>query len=152
MRQPTMISILIVICMLACGSAEYEPEYREPPARISSGNDFSYYYQGFPVKVTTDIMFGNTAHSDAVGTCYRYKNGYRYIALSRSHWKFLSEAQRTQLLWHELGHCELGLHHNTSNVPTLMRSYGWNTWEFMWYEGTTRITKQMLLSRDEMYD
>jgi hypothetical protein len=137
---------------MSCGSAEYDPEYRKPPPKVSSTGNFNYYHQGFPAKVTVAIMFGETGHSDALGTCFKYKNGYRYIAISKGYWAFLNEAQRTQLIWHELGHCQLGLMHNTSNVPTLMRAYGWYKWEFKWHEGTTRITKQMLLSRDGMYD
>lgn len=141
-----MISILILICLISCGT-EAEPTN----VYIQGKYDWSWYHVNFPVPVTTDIIFGKTSEPDAAGTCYKSSRG-SYIAIDQEYWDKVGHRRRTQLIWHELGHCQLDMEHNNSNVPSVMRSYAWQAWEFFWWDGMTDFTKQMLKSREDMYD
>ncbi|MEE3080439.1 MAG: hypothetical protein VX341_13960 [Bdellovibrionota bacterium] len=60
-----------------------------------------------PIKIGLDDLEDNR-----VGACYIYTSGEpAYIKISRSHWKNLSINTKKALIYHELGHCLLGLGH-----------------------------------------
>lgn len=55
------------------------------------------------------IVFGDTG--EMVGLCYSYNTGDRRIVVNRDYWTRVSDEFRTTLIFHELGHCDLGQDH-----------------------------------------
>lgn len=51
-----------------------------------------------------------------VGKCTRWASGYRQIEISRSYWldEHTTESERINVLFHELGHCDLNRDHDSS--------------------------------------
>lgn len=65
--------------------------------------------KGFPV------YFANL-NAGTAGICYRIRflNGlfeWKYIEIDQEYWKSISEYQKINLMFHELGHCVLGRQH-----------------------------------------
>jgi len=49
---------------------------------------------------------------DASGQCVTQANGQRSIRIDRGYWGRVSTLKQELLIFHELGHCYLGLRHN----------------------------------------
>ena len=60
-----------------------------------------------------DVPIGFAEFEDSkAGICYLYKNGEpAYIKINREIWDTLTKAVKLTLIYHELGHCHLGLDH-----------------------------------------
>lgn len=55
------------------------------------------------------VGFGPTS-GNVVGKCLLH-GSYRKITIKKDYWDSVSEVQKEQLMYHELGHCALGLGH-----------------------------------------
>lgn len=92
----------------------------------------SYSYKKSEVPIVFDEIKGNS-----VGVCTKWSNGYREIGIDKEYWHSISEGQKEQLIFHELGHCVLDKDHNNNTIifsgvicPTsVMRSYAFNSYE-----------------------
>jgi hypothetical protein len=51
-----------------------------------------------------------------IGTCYHFSNDYNEILIKKSYWISAGEMRRKQLIYHELGHCELERSHKDTSV------------------------------------
>ena len=51
-----------------------------------------------------------SSEGTAVGICYLLTGN---IGIDKSYWEYADDLEREQLILHELGHCVLGLSHNT---------------------------------------
>jgi len=83
--------------------------------------DFEYYY-GKDTS-TRPIYFGDLPRNQA-GVCHYFRvlSGpilWGYIEVDREYWQVLSEYQKINLIFHELGHCVLGREHTPSNSVTV---------------------------------
>ncbi len=90
---------------------------KEQPYEV--GTPFEIYVQSFSNEaakrgVDVDfqrsglaIQFGTTANSIQAAVCL----GNRTIVISEQGWSFMDEFEREALVFHELGHCELGRSH-----------------------------------------
>lgn len=68
---------------------------------------FEYFYGK---KVSTSIEFTDKLKGDDwVGVCYYFSN---HVQIDRKFWREVDEATREELIFHELGHCELELEHD----------------------------------------
>lgn len=103
MRKFTFILAVLTIALnvFAASGPDIDPEFKEYV------KDFEQYFK----KVTVDIKFGHQIPGEAAA-CYYPKQETRYIYVSRDTWRELNDDQRSQLIWHELGHCVLGLDHD----------------------------------------
>ena len=73
--------------------------------------------------LSTDIPIGFadlSDHGSAVGVCTRWSNGFRQIEIDPDYWNssWTSEQEKTALLFHELGHCDLNRGHETALLVT----------------------------------
>ena len=62
-------------------------------------------------KTNLSIYFVNHLDSDIVGECFSYVNGEKVIKISFNYWKKAFDEQKEELIFHELGHCLLNIHH-----------------------------------------
>lgn len=126
------IHFIIFLLFISCG---YKPDfinndYPAPYTKAKSHSDFNSYIAEFEIiskkKVNVPIIYGELDLSYA-GVCTMWSDGYREIKINRVYWLFYSDAQKEILVFHELGHCVLGLKHNdtkSSGCPaSIMRSY-----------------------------
>lgn len=60
----------------------------------------------------SESMPQSTNGGQVIGYCQRYSNGQKTVVLKESYWNSASVSDREQLIFHELGHCLLGLTHN----------------------------------------
>lgn len=65
-----------------------------------------------------DIPIGFTdLHEGITGRCVKYLKGKKEIQIDRKSWDgMLQESMRVGLIFHELGHCALGLQHDTTFI------------------------------------
>lgn len=72
---------------------------------------------------------------NAVGICYRSKSGaYQKIVIGEEYWERAGEFERLAIMYHELGHCVMGIGHVPAH-PSLMypRVYG-EEYLKVWFE------------------
>lgn len=53
-----------------------------------------------------------TDDTKTAGTCTTYNTGRKEIAINTKHWAPIDALARVQLIYHELGHCAMGLKHD----------------------------------------
>jgi hypothetical protein len=70
-------------------------------------NKFEYFYGS---KVSSSIVFVDKLEGATVGVCYKLSN---HIEIDRSYWEIITTEEQEELIFHELGHCELELDHNS---------------------------------------
>jgi hypothetical protein len=68
---------------------------------------------GKDVKIfrSINVYFTDERKEGVVGTCYKWTDGHREIAILRSYWDNASHASRIALMAHEIGHCGLNRGH-----------------------------------------
>ena len=71
-----------------------------------------------------------------IGRCTFYIGGYKEISVDPEYWSLANDMQRTSLLFHELGHCDLGRMHESGDLSdgtkkSIMNYYliGWDSKE-----------------------
>lgn len=125
-------SLLIAILISSCG---YKPDFLHinnpaPYKKHKSDPEFASYIHSFETiskkAVTVPVVFSDLDLSVA-GVCSVWSDGYKEVTVSRFYWILYSDTLREILLFHELGHCVLGLSHNDAksfNCPaSIMQSY-----------------------------
>jgi len=99
----------LLFCLIAaCGNA--------PQKTFDVPSEFMSYYQSFSEagSVTTDnliIQFGPLDYP-RVGQCWTGPTT-PIITIEPNYWGTVSELQKKEIIWHELGHCVLGRAHRT---------------------------------------
>lgn len=122
-----MRSLIILFAIVSCGPFEdtddYKP-YRGGPGSQSVDPEMQEYYNRFEVKIGVNANHIPSTfsyikeHENAVGLCWDYGYHDHEIEIDIDYWNRVSDLGREQLIFHELGHCALGLGHNeeTFNV------------------------------------
>jgi hypothetical protein len=84
---------------------------------ISVDPEFDEYFNRFhnyigvnPVNIGAEF---EVLPLPTIGQCLTYGNGVRVIQIDPVYWSMASDDQKEILIMHELGHCVLGLGHNT---------------------------------------
>ena len=112
-----------------------------PPSTLVE-REFKPFVQDFEhefgVTVDEKIMFEENLEPDRSATCFPH-NGTIFIRPSI--WKRLTPGQKEVLLYHELGHCYLGLEHDNRIV---------NSMPFIMNEDVLLLTPQFV-DRDLLY-
>lgn len=92
----------------------------------------------YGIQVTTPIIFDTLkdSKSSVVATCHYWSRDIKIIKVKPKWWKLLNEAGKEQLIFHELGHCELEIFDHTDGMReedfcpvSIMRSYIFSEWE-----------------------
>lgn len=82
---------------------------------VGIDSTFQPYYDSFGatygIYVGVPIGFMTLA-APMDGQCRTYNDGYRQIAIDPTYWQSASEADRKNVIWHELGHCLFNRLHN----------------------------------------
>lgn len=93
-------------------------------------NEFVEYGKTKNKKIETyelSIGFGKSEEfeEDVIGICYIYESGDKDIAIKKEYWDKANEIQKKVLMFHELGHCLLGLDHDDTflNPPGRPKSF-----------------------------
>lgn len=110
--------IIAIIILSGCGTADKllddVQEQDQNPHRYSMEDHnpiFNQYAAGFPSNTKQiPIVFVDTLEGKA-GVCYSWTSGHREIEINKETWDAYSDKRRRWLIWHELGHCELGKRH-----------------------------------------
>jgi hypothetical protein len=104
------LSNVIVFALLffaSCGRHVIRPEI---------DSEFKSYVSRFSnvhrITIKSDVVFGKLSNIKFVGFCTRLSNGKSKVEIDKDYWNRASVAQKELLIFHELGHCELGLPHN----------------------------------------
>jgi len=75
---------------------------------------------------------------DIIGECITYTNGQKEIIIDEEYWNApeIGDGDREELIFHELGHCQLGLVHVNTLLPNGMPTTIMNAQHFSgtWYE------------------
>lgn len=103
MNAKTMLAMAIILVLSACGrKGQIDPA-------------FSVYVRDFETKIgvsvnNVDIKFGKLK-APTIGVCYD-GGQFNQIRIDPDFWETMDENGKEQLMYHELGHCVLGLGHN----------------------------------------
>jgi len=73
-------------------------------------------------KVSTPIFFGKAPKGVVAFCAWEEETENKWITVDKRAWAELSDAQKRWTIFHELGHCELGLDHVETFPPSIMNS------------------------------
>jgi len=122
-----LIFCFILGVLVSCGHDVVEVNHAPNPKNTDPifNSYVSSFESLFSVSVNTPIVFGDVG--EYAGVCYKYSSGYSEIRINENNWEFLTEKQKEQLIFHELGHCVFDREHNDNfdnGCPeSIMRSY-----------------------------
>jgi hypothetical protein len=112
---------LIVLILTSCAPPN-------PPSPVVVDPVLQPYLTSFEtdVGVSTDgisVDFANTETNpnplgETVGECILYSNNTKVIQIDSGYWTTASAEQRKQLIYHELGHCAMGLGHTPGYIAS----------------------------------
>ena len=116
---------LLILFLYSCGQiGKFKDNIKNPknknPRKYNTTNPiFEPYIAKFELyygKSITDIPINFSKLENRIaGICYNWNFGYREIEIDKDQWEDeLTEDRKLALIFHELGHCELGLDHNDS--------------------------------------
>ncbi len=131
---PFILSTITVICFQNCGRG-FDVAAAKSPATFVTDPVFHEYIEDFMRYHTQNvdqvpIAFGDVG--DYAGMCWRLWVGdafiYGYIKIDKKNWDTSSEEQRTNLIFHELGHCAMNRDHVDTPAPLVCPT------SFMYYQ------------------
>jgi hypothetical protein len=109
---PLVLSTITILCFQNCAPGDLLPT--DGPANFTTDEtfvpyiqEFEKHYQGSTANIP--IGFADLASTYA-GVCYR-SGGHAYIKIDKAYWPKMSEYQKLNLIFHELGHCALNRGH-----------------------------------------
>ena len=116
--------IALITTFQSCGiihrdfrPAEHKPNQQTNPEFYPYIQEFESYSKlnTSQVPISFANLEGNTA-----GVCHYFRMGegpirWGYIEIDEPNWKLMSQNQKVNLIFHELGHCVLGRDHTPKN-------------------------------------
>lgn len=117
---------LFVVLLTACGQQQPSNDPRSISGVDSAFTGYVNLYvtmKNRPLAYDIPIQFGSL-DGNTIGLCTRWSSGYRQIVIDREYWEspYTTDNERTSLIFHELGHCDL----NRDHVETRFAN-GWPT-------------------------
>lgn len=141
----TLSQILFVIIFTGCGTLPEREEARQAPTKgrcslrlLASIHDmaFSEFLTSFVQdarEYETECMYTNAMHFDTAivseetpglsGEQVGYCMAPVRIVISKKFWQDSDYIEKKNLIYHELGHCALGLDHTASETLAIMNPY-----------------------------
>lgn len=114
--------VTVLVCVTSCFNSfdgKFEQRYVAPElldGTVVAMADTFFEHCGGREKVPFIVLVSRLpepASNTAIGTCAKTPGGAVYLL--RDWWLSASDKRRAFLLFHELGHCSLGLLHNQNN-------------------------------------
>lgn len=72
---------------------------------------YVYEFERYFGRLTTTPINFALMTGRYTGVCMKVSTGMKFININQKHWRGLTEEQKEQLIFHELGHCELNKMH-----------------------------------------
>lgn len=125
---------LSLSCISSCARADFEMEYLEFYQEALKRNCVVFPIDAYFAKLEDDIA----------GYCIP---GFG-ILVNETRWEKFGPYQKKELIYHELGHCVLGLTHKEPGLmsPTMHKEKdiekNWNNWKEMLFKDCTQWTKK----------
>lgn len=105
--------LILLLTLTACA----------PTPEISLGESIGQEFQGyvkefdetFQVTTQATVQFSDTLPDNMLGLCTTFTRPNDFlniVSINRKFWETANDWQKEQLIFHELGHCELGLKHD----------------------------------------
>lgn len=110
--------VLSTLLLSACGAALPGTEQNDPRTIVGVDPAFQSYVSSYvadkhaPLAYDIPIQF-SAQSGTTVAVCTRWSNGYRQIQVDPTFWNSYSATKRKEVIYHELGHCDLNRDHNT---------------------------------------
>lgn len=111
----------MLILLVSCGKNPFmkdhfhNPENRDPRTNTTTNAVFQPYIEDFEYDYDQYIgdipMNFADLEGNRVGVCYTWSSGHAEIEIDRTFWADATELERKAVVYHELGHCELGRDH-----------------------------------------
>ena len=112
------IKYLILFILIGCGADKLDfPEF-------STDEDYSFYlnqfkddyyrFTGVEINQEVPLHLTDTAlnETNSPGQCLSFKRSkFVYVSINKARWDTMSDNYKKTLVYHELGHCLLGLEH-----------------------------------------
>lgn len=138
-----LIILSTLILFTSCGKLipDFLNEQEGGRKYNSTNSDFKSYvsrFERFYGLAISDIPINyENLPSSTLGLAISYTDGTKEIHINVGLWKHLSEGQREQVIWHELGHAELNRDHldgmtdldGQSCYKSIMNAYAPNDYE-----------------------
>jgi len=113
--------ILLLFILASCGKNPFDDDHkhnpfnRDPRTNITSDATFDPYVEQFEEdygQYIGDIPINFAKLEDQkIGVCYTWDSGHAEVEIDPDFWKVATELEKKALIYHELGHCELGRDH-----------------------------------------
>lgn len=118
-RTATVV-MTVLWALVGCGKSNVDPELAPYLTKF-------YAVGGFTSSTPINMQFGNTDETYYDGVCNNYDAGIPEVIISKQYWDKYDETSRTLLVFHELGHCLLGLSHDMAVINGEPESIMWPT-------------------------
>lgn len=123
---PFILATITILCFQNCGNAfqvQKDVKQAEPGVVYVTDAEFVPYIQEFEYFYKESTSHAPIAFADLeekiAGVCYRSFVGssliYAYMKIDKTYWPKMSEKQKINLIFHELGHCVLQRDHVSSD-------------------------------------
>lgn len=114
----------LLTVMYGCGdrSINVDPiDHQDPPFKMTFEERLKPYVSKFESEMGTNAQDVSTEFKEindgqAVGQCWEFNTGEKKILIDPRYWDVATECEREELMYHELGHCALGLDHNENVI------------------------------------
>jgi len=128
----TILALASSITLISCGSMEI-PKNHDAEIMQYITEVMRWSGQDFPADVISTVEFVDSfpGHEDSIGIC-KFPTGRmwfpdsRAIGIQRAYWNSANEADRYQLVAHELGHCAFNLPHTEGGLMHPNHIYSWD--------------------------
>jgi hypothetical protein len=114
--------VLVSLLMVGCGKVRVDSQFSPyVDAFMSAKGDSTGVTQ--MRLATISIKFGEVEEKGALGQCHATPFTDPVITVDPDKWNELNDTERTILVFHELGHCELGRNHLEGKMDSITREY-----------------------------
>jgi len=121
------IVVTLMILLLGCSDGFRPPPERPSGIPLQIRPYVSLFEDQNQISVTTTFTMSDLGpEGNVFATCFLYPN---YIVVNEYYWDYVLEKER--LIFHELGHCMLGLSDSFDNENSMM--YPYFQWDYERY-------------------
>lgn len=107
-----MSRIVLLIILSGCASQTIDTELE---SYVDAFEQDSAIY-GKPMQVSSSVVFTDSLNPGERGRCTKNETEPNQVQILKSYWNQADETSRKVLVYHELGHCELGRDHAASGI------------------------------------